>query len=74
MTPEEQDNTANLLMDALSEHLGTIPFMLTIAFPDLNGSKRHYNMATLSNLNSDQYASFLQSTLTMFTAPEGKGN
>ena len=74
MTPEEQDNTASLLMDALSEHLGTIPFMLTIAFPDLNGSKRHYNMATLSNLNSDQYEQFLRSALTMFSTPEGKGN
>ena len=74
MTKDEQDNTANLLMDALSEHLGSTPFMLTIAFPDLNGSKRHYNMATLSNLHSDQYAAFLQSALTMFTAPEGKGN
>ena len=61
-------------MDALSEHLGTIPFMLTIAFPDLNGSKRHYNMATLSNLNSDQYEQFLRSALTMFSTPEGKGN
>ena len=61
-------------MDALSEHLGTTPFMLTIAFPDLNGSPRHYNMATLSNLNTDQYAPFLQSALTMFTTPEGKGN
>ena len=61
-------------MDALSEHLGTIPFMLTIAFPDLNGSLHHYNMATLSNLHSEQYAPFLQSALTMFTAPEGKGN
>ena len=74
MTKEEQDNTATLLMDALSEHLGTTPFMLTIAFPDLNGSPRHYNMATLSNLNTDQYAPFLQSALTMFTTPEGKGN
>jgi hypothetical protein len=74
VTQEEQDNTAELLMDALSEHLGTIPFMLTIAFPDLNGSPRHYNMATLSNLNSDQYAPFLQSALTMFTAPTTKGN
>ena len=74
MTREEQDATATLLMDALSEHLGTTPFMLTIAFPDLNGSPRHYNMATLSNLNTDQYAPFLQSALTMFTTPEGKGN
>ncbi len=74
MTPEEQDNTANLLMDALSEHLGEIPFMLTIAFPDSHGSPRHYNMATLSNLHSDQYAAFLQSALTMFTAPTTKGN
>lgn len=61
-------------MDVLSKHLGSTPFMLTIAFPDLNGSKRHYNMATLSNLNTDQYAPFLQSALTMFTTPEGKGN
>ena len=74
MTPEEQDNTASLLMDALSEHLGTIPFMLTIAFPDAHGSKRHYNMATLANLNSDQYEPFLRSALTMFSTPEGKGN
>ena len=74
MTQDEQDNTATLLMDALSEHLGTIPFMLTIAFPDIKGSSRHYNMATLSNLHSDQYASFLQSALTMFTAPTTKGN
>lgn len=74
MTQEEQDDTASALMDALSEHLGTIPFMLTIAFPDLKGSPRHYNMATLSNLHSDQYAAFLQSALTMFTPPEGKGN
>lgn len=74
MTQDEQDNTASLLMDALSEHLGSTPFMLTIAFPDANGSPRHYNMATLSNLNSDQYADFLQAALTMFTTPEGKGN
>ena len=74
MTQEEQDNTAELLMDALSEHLGSTPFMLTIAFPDLNGSPRHYNMATLSNLNADQYTPFLQSALTMFTAPTTKGN
>ena len=74
MTQEEQDATASDLMDVLSKHLGSTPFMLTIAFPDLNGSKRHYNMATLSNLHSDQYAAFLQSALTMFTAPEGKGN
>jgi len=74
MTQDEQDNTATLLMDALSEHLGTIPFMLTIAFPDITGSPRHYNMATLSNLHADQYAAFLQSALTMFTTPEGKGN
>ena len=61
-------------MDVLSKHLGSTPFMLTIAFPDLNGSPRHYNMATLSNLNIEQYAAFLQSALTMFTTPEGKGN
>lgn len=74
MTKDEQDNIASALMDVLSKHLGSTPFMLTIAFPDLNGSKRHYNMATLSNLNTDQYAPFLQSALTMFTTPEGKGN
>lgn len=74
MTPEEQDNAASALMDALTEHLGTTPFMLTIAFPDSNGSLHHYNMATLSNLHANQYAAFLQSALTMFTAPEGKGN
>lgn len=74
MTPDEQDNTATLLMDALSEHLGDTPFMLTIAFPDANGSSRHYNMATLSNIHSDQYAAFLQSALSMFTVPTTKGN
>lgn len=74
MTPEEQDNAASALMDALTEHLGEIPFMLTVAFPDSNGSLHHYNMATLSNLHSNQYASFLQSALTMFTAPTTKGN
>lgn len=61
-------------MDALSEHLGTTPFMLTIAFPDLNGSPRHYNMATLSNLNTDQYEPFLRSALTMFSTPETQGH
>lgn len=74
MTQEEQDATASALMDALSEHLGTTPFMLTIAFPDLNGSSRHYNMATLSNLHSDQYEAFLRSALTMFTPPESQGH
>ena len=74
MTREEQDATATLLMDALSEHLGTTPFMLTIAFPDLNGSPRHYNMATLSNLNTDQYEPFLRSALTMFSTPETQGH
>lgn len=74
MTPKEQDNAASALMDALIEHLGEIPFMLTIAFPDAHGSPRHYNMATLSNLNTEQYASFLQSALTMFTTPTTKGN
>ena len=74
MTKDEQDATASALMNVLSEHLGSTPFMLTIAFPDLNGSPRHYNMATLSNLSTDQYAPFLQSALTMFTTPEGKGN
>lgn len=74
MTQDEQDNTASALMDVLSKHLGSTPFMLTIAFPDLNGSPRHYNMATLSNLNIDQYEPFLRSALTMFSTPEGKGN
>ena len=74
MTQEEQDNTASDLMDVLSKHLGSTPFMLTIAFPDLNGSPRHYNMATLSNLNTNQYEQFLRSALTMFSTPEGKGN
>lgn len=61
-------------MDALTEHLGDTPFMLTIAFSDSHGSSHHYNMATLSNLHAEQYASFLQSALTMFTAPTTKGN
>lgn len=74
MTQEEQDATATALMDALAHHLGSTPFMLTIAFPDITGSPRHYNMATLSNLEAAQYAAFLQSALSMFTTPEGKGN
>ena len=74
MTQEEQDSTASDLMDVLSKHLGSTPFMLTIAFPDLNGSPRHYNMATLSNLNTDQYEPFLRSALTMFSTPETQGH
>ena len=74
MTQDEQDATASALMDALSEHLGDTPFMLTIAFPDLNGSPRHYNMATLSNLNTNQYEAFLRSALTMFTTPDTQGH
>lgn len=74
MTQEEQDNTASALMDVLSKHLGSTPFMLTIAFPDLNGSPRHYNMATLSNLSTDQYEPFLRSALTMFSTPDTQGH
>ena len=74
MTKEEQDNTASALMNVLSEHLGSTPFMLTIAFPDLNGSPRHYNMATLSNLSTNQYEPFLRSALTMFSTPDSQGH
>ena len=62
------------LKSVLFEKLGRTPFMLSIVFPP-DTREGLGDMATLSNLDPDQYIPFLDAVHdTISTAPEQKGH